>query len=236
MRRLLGILLSLVIVSVASAEEHGRGALTVEGGTRVGLGRSGLSPAQSNGFALGGTWGTKVSVGWVSADWDVGDASGSESLFAPQASVFYKTTDSLDVNFSALFFSADDADDDLGANSAEMTRLAIGVRYWMNMRGRVTPYLGGGLGYYLLDGQTARTYENSANMSNPVNVASISTKDAPGAFVEAGVAFQISDSLFINADLTHDFLLGGADATINGVNEDFDVKALSLNLGVTFML
>jgi len=65
--------------------------------------------------------------------------------------------------------------------------------------------------------------------------ATVSVKDAPGAFLEGGAAFQVSDTFFINADLTYDFLLGSADATINGDDENFDVKSLSFNLGVTWM-
>jgi len=214
----------------ASAQEYGRGALSAESGRNAGLGRAELPPARYDGFALGGTWGAKLNLGWANVNWDLGPADGSESLFAPQASLFYKATDNLDVNFSALFVSAEDRDNDLGTTEADMTRLALGVRYWIDTRNRVTPYFGGGLGYYLLDGKTDNTRENGV-----VVPATVSVEDAPGAFLEGGAAFQVGDAFFINADLTYDFLLGSADATINGADEDLDVKALSFNLGVTWM-
>lgn len=214
----------------ASAQELGRGSLSAESGRNAGLGRGALSPAKYDGFALGGTWGAKLSLGWANVDWDLGPADGSESLFAPQASLFYKATDNLDVNFSALFVSAEDRDNDLGTTEADMTRLALGLRYWIDTRNRVTPYFGGGLGYYLLDGNTENTRENGV-----VVPATASVEDAPGAFLEGGAAFQVGDAFFINADLTYDFLLGSADATINGADEDLDVTALSFNLGVTWM-
>jgi len=221
------VLVSLVLS--AGAQEYGRGALNADRET-AGLGRAPLPAAKHDGFASGGAWGLKLGLGWANVDWDLGPAGGSESLFAPQASLFYKATDNLDVNFSMLVLSAEDKDDQLGSTEADMSRLALGLRYWINTQSRITPYVGGGLGYYLLDGKTDNTRENGF-----VVPATVSVKDAPGAFLEGGAAFQVSDTFFINADLTYDFLLGSADATINGDDEDFDVKSLSFNLGVTWM-
>ncbi len=227
------ILLASVVFSsfvlAAGAQEYGRGALD-SGRDTAGLGRAPLPAAAYDGFASGGSWGLKLGLGWASADWDLGPASGSKSLFAPQISLFYKTTDSLDVNFSTTFLSAKDRDDQLGNGQADMTRLALGIRYWVDTQARVTPYFGGGLGYYLLDGSTENTREDG----EVVPVVSVSVKDAPGAFLEGGVAFLISDGFFIHTDLTYDFLLGSADAQINGKDKRFDVKSFSVNLGVTW--
>jgi outer membrane protein W len=177
----------------------------------------------------------KLNLGWASVDWDLGPADGSESLFAPQASLFYKATDNLDVNVSVLFVSADDTDNELGSTEADMTRFALGVRYWVDTQSRITPYFGGGLGYYILDADTDSAPNPCPLCPDPTVPANVSVDDAPGAFLEGGAAFQVGDAFFINADLTYDFLLGSADATINGADEDLDVKALSFNLGVTWM-
>ncbi len=229
MRRLLaGVVVAASVLS-AGAQEYGRGTLSAERGAS-GLGRAPLPAANYDGFASGGTWGLKLGLGWANVDWDLGPADGSESLFAPQISIFYKTTDNLDVNFSTTFVSAEDKDNQLGRTEADMTRLALGIRYWINTHTRITPYVGGGLGYYLLDGTTDNTIEDGA-----VVPATVSVKDAPGAFLEGGVAFQVGDAFFVNVDLTYDFLLGSADATINGEDEDFDVNSLAFNLGATWI-
>lgn len=212
----------------ASADEHGRGSLSPGG---EGLGRAPLPEGRYDGFYGGGAWGVKVGLGWAFANWDVGPASGSEGVFVPQASLFYKTTEHLDVNLSAMFLSAKDSDGDLGDNEADMIRLALGMRYWFDTGRRIMPYVGGGLGYYLLDGSTDMTRENG----QVVAANDISVDNAPGGFLEGGVAFQVADDFFIHAEVTYDFLLGSADAKINGKNEDFSVSALTLGLGVTWM-
>ena len=68
-----------------------------------------------------------------------------------------------------------------------------------------------------------------------VEANDISVDNAPGGFVEGGVAFQVADDFFINAEMSYDFLLGSADAEINGGGEDFDVSALMVGLGFTWM-
>ncbi len=214
------------VIFTVDAQEYGRGALSSE----KGLGRAALPEAKYDGYSLGGTWGAKLSLGWANVDWDLGPASGSESIFAPQVSLFYKATDALDVNFSAVALSAEDDDNDLGVTEAEMTRLALGLRYWIDTGTRITPYIGGGLGVCLMDGDTDNTLEDGV-----VVPAEVSVEDAPGLYLEGGVAFLVSDGFFVHADLTYDTLLGSADAEINGESEDFDVESLSVNLGVTFM-
>lgn len=232
MKRMLSIMSVVAIVNLAQGQGLGRGALTTES-SGAGLGRGTLPDTHYEGYSLGGTWGLKPSLGWANVNWDIGSASGSESVFAPQLSLFYKATDNLDMNFSTLFISAEDSDGDLGKNEADLTRLALGIRYWFNTQTRITPYFGGGLGYYLLDGKTDKTREDG--QVAPVTVTAVDVKDAPGAFLEGGVAFQVTDNFFVNLDLTYDFLLGSADATINGKDDKFKVQALALNLGVTWM-
>lgn len=226
------LILALMLVSLtAGAQEYGQGPLAGEADHDGGMGRARLPEATYDGFALGGTWGAKLGLGWARVDWDLGPADGSESLFAPQVSLFYKTTDNFDLNVSALFLSADDTDGALGATEADMTRLALGARYWVDTQSRrIIPYFGGGFGYYLLDGKTNNTREDGV-----VVPATVSVEDAPGAFFEAGATFQVGDAFFVNADITYDFLIGSADATINDKDEDLDVTALSFNLGVTWM-
>lgn len=216
MRRAMLIVLASMLTGAVSAQE---------------LGRAALPPAVQDGFALGGTWGVKASLGWANVAWDLGPADGSENLFAPQASLFYKVTDPLDVNLSCLLLSAEDDDLELGTTEADLTRLSLGARYWARTSTRLTPFFGAGLGYCFLDAATDRTREDGA----VVGVTNMDVKDAPGFFLEAGLAFQAGDAFFITADLTYDRLLGSADAEINGRGEDFDIQAFALNLGVAWM-
>ncbi len=44
-----------------------------------------------------------------------------------------------------------------------------------------------------------------------------------------------ADNFFVTAEATYDFLLGSADAKINGEDEDFKVSSLAIGLGVAFM-
>lgn len=219
-------LIFMGLVLTAGAQ-YGRGSL--EGDAE--LGRGPLPTPHYDIQFPSGTWGLKVDLGWAKVDWDIGATDGSESLFVPEASVFYKMSDSVDVNLSGLFVSAEDQDDVLGDTSGDMVRLALGVRYWFDTSTRFTPYVGGGIGYYILDGDTDNTLENGQVMP----VADISVKDSPGAFVEGGLAYQVSDGFFVNVQLSYDFLLGSADATINGESDDFDVSVLAASLGATWM-
>lgn len=221
-------LMTASVLSAGAQPEYGRGDLT-----GAGLGRGSLPPpAMQHGY-FAGAWGIKLDLGWANVDWDVGPASGSERVFAPQASFFYKTTDHLDINVSFLHVSGTDNDENLGANEGELTRLAMGVRYWAPTQGRVTPFFGGGIGYYLLDGNTQ--FVPSETEAYPeVDPATVSVKDGPGAFLEAGLSFLISDGFFVNTGLSYDFLLGSVDATINGRDRKFDITSFALNLGVAW--
>ena len=230
MRPVLGCLGLVALVLSAGAQEYGRGSLAVEG-RESGLGRAPLPQASNDSSWGGGVWGVKAGLGWALVDWDLGPASGSDGIFAPQASLFYTTTDRLDVNVSAAFFSAQDEEGPLGEAQADMTRLALGLRYWFHTKTRATPYAGAGIGYYLLEGETDMTRDGGI----AAGVQSISMDNWPGAFLEGGVAFQVADNLSLNAEITYDFLLGPADAEINGESEDFNVRALAFNLGATWV-
>jgi outer membrane protein W len=222
-----GGLFLMVLVMSAGAQEYGRGSLSSE---RAGLGRGELPrPATPFPF-VSGMSGAKISLGWAQMDWDIGPAGGSDSFFAPQGSLFYMVTDHLDINLSGLFVTGKDDDRDLGETSADMARIAIGTRFWFDTNSRLIPFVGGGIGYYIVDGDTDRTREDG----EVVRASGISVDDRPGAYVEGGLAFMVADNFFINADLSYDFLLGSADAKINGEKEDFDVSSLSVSLGVTW--
>ncbi|NCC60134.1 MAG: porin family protein [Verrucomicrobiae bacterium] len=219
-----------LMVLTAGAQEYGRSTFSGSDATNEGLGRASLPPAEYDGFYLGGSWGMKISLGWARVSWDIGSGSGKENIFAPRASVFYKTTDNFDVSFSALYISSEDDDDELGKTEGDMTELAIGIRYWFSMDSRVAPYVGCGLGYCFLDAKMDKTREG-----DQVVDADVSVDDSLGAFIEGGVSYQISDNVFMDADITYDFLLGDADATINGKDKDFNINSLAFNLGVTWM-
>ncbi len=212
---------------VAGAQEYGRGSL----GESAGLGQAPLPRPNYDIQFPSGTWGLKVDLGWAKVDWDIGPADGSETLFVPEVSVFYKMADSVDLNLSGLFASAEDEDGEWGRTSADMARLALGVRYWFDTGTRFTPYGGGGIGYYVVDGDVDNTREDG----EVVPVADLSVKNTPGAFVEGGLAYQVADGFFVNVQLSYDFLLGSADATINGASEDFKVRVLAASLGATWM-
>ena len=214
------------LVLTASAQ-YGRGSLEGD----EGLGRAPLSKPSDDTFFGGGTWGVKAGLGWASLDWELGAAEGSENQCVPQGSVFYKATDNLDFNLSAMFVSGEDEDDELGDTDADLARLALGVRYWFDTQSRFVPYLGAGIGYYIVDGSTDNTREDGV----VVPASGISVDNCPGAFVEGGVAYQIADNFFVTAEATYDFLLGSADAKINGEDEDFKVSSLAIGLGVAFM-
>ena len=217
----------LAVVMAAGAAEYGRGDLSDSGA----LGRAALPKASDDAFFGGGTWGVKAGIGWAMANWELGDAEGSDGVFAPHGSFFYKATDNVDFNVSALFLTAEDSDGDFGDNEADMVRLALGVRYWFDLGNRFVPYLGAGVGYYLVDGSTENVRENGVY----VPAGDVSVDNAPGAFLEGGVAFQVSDNFFLNAEASYDFLLGSADAEINGEEEDFGVSAFVLGVGATLM-
>ena len=226
--------IALSMVVSASGQEYGRGRLDGASTSSDGLGRGALPPATANHGYFAGAWGLKLDLGWANLSWDVGPASGSERLFAPQASLFYKTTDNLDVNLSFLHVSGSDEDDILGATKGELTRIALGIRYWVPTQNRVAPFFGGGIGYYLLDGNTDYVPDTCPGCPSDVERATVSVKNAPGAFLEAGLSFLVSDGFFINTGLSYDFVLGSADAKINGRDEDFDIKSFSVNLGVAW--
>jgi opacity protein-like surface antigen len=229
---LIGVCFSLF--NPLQAGEYGRGALTVESGREAGLGRAPLPDALHGFTAPGGTWGMMASLGWAQVDWDVGPVDGSESVFAPQVSLFYKTTDDLDVNVSFLFVSGEDEDDEYGSNEGDMVRLALGARYWVRTHGRVSPYVGAGIGYYMVDGATDKVPCSDCAGESPID-ATVDIEDGPGAFLEGGVAFQLADRMYFHAGLTYDFLLGSTDATINDRKEDFDITSLNVNLGATWL-
>jgi len=230
MKKVIVLVLMAATVQAVRSAELGREALPPAGST-TGLGRGPLAPAQLESGTPGGTWGLKLGMGWAHVKWSVGSVDGSEAVFVPQGSLFYKATDNLDVNLSVMFLSAKEKDSELGDTKADMTRLALGARYWFQNSSLVTPYVGGGIGYYLLGGEAAKIMVNG--VAQPANVGSV--KDNPGAFLEGGVAFHITDNFYLNADLTYDFLLGSSDVKINGESEKFDVKSLSVNLGVMWM-
>lgn len=232
MRRSLIVALLIAVVVSTHAQELGRGSLTVEGGRRAGLGRAALPPAQSNGFRFGGTHGFELGLGLASVDWDIGPASGSQAVFAPQATWFYKTTDNVDLNISALFVSAEDEDEPFGDNEADLTRIGVGVRYWIDRGSRLVPYVGIGLGYYLTDCSTVRTLDSQGQIVD-ADVGDVD--DVPGVFLEGGAAYEIADNFYITGEIAYDLLLGDAEVSINGSDEDFDISALSLNLGVAWM-
>ncbi|MDZ4198653.1 MAG: outer membrane beta-barrel protein [Kiritimatiellia bacterium] len=215
------------IAGVLRAQDYNR--ISSGGSIWDGTGRRGY--AQTAGptrAAEAGTWGLKVGLGWAVVDWDIGPAGGAESGFSPQASLFYKATRSLDVHFSALQVSGKDQDAEMGNTEAEWTRLALGVRYGVKTQTRVTPYFGGGLGYALLDGKLENTRENGRR----VPVSSLSVENVPSAFLEAGLALRLDEEFQFVAEFTYDFLLGSAEAKINGRKEDFSITSRSLNLGL----
>lgn len=195
------------------------------------MGRAELPASTLGSSFLGGTWGLKLAVGWAKAKWSVGPIDGSDTLFVPSGSIFYRATDNLDINVSALFLHAEDKVGN-GKTKAEMTRITLGTRFWPIGECRVTPYVGGGIGYYLLGGKMNNAY---CSCNKQIVTGTLDVDDALGAYLEGGVAWQITDNFFINADLSYDLLLSSPTASIGSEKADFDIDLLALNLGVTFM-
>lgn len=231
-RVLLVVLVGIGLSLPAAGQEYGRGSLgSATGSSGSGLGRAALPASTHEAGFLGGTVGLKLAVGWAKADWSVGPIDGSDSLLVPSGSIFYRPIDNLDVNISALFLRAEDKAGD-GKTKADMTRLALGVRFWPLGDSRVTPYVGAGIGYYFLGGKMENAYCPCLNQ--PVS-GKLDVDNVPGAYLEGGVAWQITDNFFINTDLAYDLLFSSPTASIGAQEGDFDVKALSVNLGITFM-
>ncbi|MFC1452110.1 outer membrane beta-barrel protein [Verrucomicrobiota bacterium] len=230
---------------VASAQEYGRAPLRGKTSTDgPGLGRAPLPAPSYPQYSIAGSWGVRLSLGWADIRWDMGPTEGSERRFLPQASVFYMATDELDVNLSLLVASAEDDDFMLGSTEAEITRIGVGARYWAKQVriARISPYFGGGLGYFLLDADVDRVPDDRGDAGGRREPdegaefvpASVSVDDSLGLYLLGGVAFLLADDFYINLDLTYDLLLGDADAEINGESEDFSSEVLSFNVGITW--
>ena len=199
-------LFAISLPFTVSAQEYGRGSLDPEKGSAgSGLGKGPLTRSDYKGDFLGGTCGVKVDLVWAKADWSIGPAEGSGSGFVPMGSIFYKATDTIDINLSFLFLSSDDDDETLGATGTDFGRIAVGVRNWFCNQSRIVPYVGGGIGYYILDGTLDKTYAENNIDTVPANVDM--DGNSPGAFLECGMAFQITDNFYIDAVASYDFLL-----------------------------
>ena len=231
-RVLLVMLIGIGLSLSASGDEYGRGSLgSASRSPESGMGRAELPTSTLGSGFLGGTWGLKLAVGWAKADWSVGPIDGSDSLLVPSGSIFYRPIDNLDVNLSTLFLRAEDKVGG-GKTKAEMTRLALGVRFWPIKDCLVTPYVGAGIGYYFLGGKMEHAYCSCLNQ--PAN-GKLDVDNVPGAYLEGGVAWRITDNFFINTDLAYDLLFSSPTASIDDAEGKFKISALSVNLGITFM-
>jgi hypothetical protein len=216
----------------AVAQEYGRGSLdSGADGKDSGLGHSALPKSSYGGAFLSGAWGLKLGIGWANVDWSFGDLDGSETTFYPSGSVFYRANDYVDINLSGLFLSVEEDVGDITADG-ELTRVAVGARCWPVRHSRIAPYLGVGVGYYMTDVDLSGA--NRPGDSQPSS-ATMDIDDVPGACIEGGVAWQITDNFFINTDLTYDLLLSSPSASVGNVEDDFDVDVLAVNVGATWM-
>lgn len=207
------------------AQELGRGSLDGRS-QHTGLGRAPLPAPTFEALGGAGSLGMMVNIGWAFVNWDVGPADGSDNVFVPSVSLYYKVTDAVDVNASLLYASGKDTDEELGDTSATLIRLGLGARYWLDTGTRFIPYVGGGIAFAMLDGDTDRT-----RVDDEVVGARVSVDNVPGGYLEGGASFMLADQLHFTAGLSWDFQFT-SDATINGRDEDFSVRVLSLNIGV----
>jgi len=102
--------------------------------------------------------------------------------------------------------------------------------YDFDFGGRLTPYLGGGIGFGLLDHDIAGTNPAGAPVS-PLSIAygPSTTKLAYQGI--AGVAVNLADNLILDLSYRyHDTLTDGATAVINGVSTQIEADTHSHNL------
>ncbi len=226
-------ILGIGISWMAMGQEMGRGSLNSEAAApNSGTGRGTLVSSSQGSDFLGGTWGLKLGVGWAKAKWSVGQIDGSEIAFVPSGSIFYKPTDNLDINLSAMYVNAEDKVDyvDDVKTKADMTRIACGIRYWPLNNFRILPYVGCGIGYYLLDGKI--------DVNGSSGSVKLDVDNAPGAYFESGVAWKLADNICINTELSYDFLLSSPSVSLaeDEVEEDFKINTLGVTLGLIVML
>ncbi len=225
MKRMLAGALALAVVAVTAM------AGTETNDRQHGLGRAALPEPERTYGIPAGFWGVQADLGWAFLDWELGPLSGSDRAFVPRVGLSFRTAESWNVLLSVLHASGKDRQGALGVTQASMTKISLGARYWTPGQGRVAPFLGGGVGYALLDADADFVpLSSDPGAVEPAVVSGV--KDMPGAHVEGGVAFRVNDLLFLQAGATYDFLLGSGDVAINGHTRRMDFQSFSVSVGV----
>jgi len=227
-----GFLVSIMLVLAsesANAQEYGRGAL---GGGELGrapLNRRGTVFHSGKDLAglAGGTWGTSITLCYADIDWDLGDSSGSESVWCPELSIFYMTAQNFDVRLGLKYAGGEDESSTYGALEAEMLRIVLGSRYWIPTPTRLVPYVGAGLGLYMLDGDQELADNCPAE-------ASVDDGPVPGINLHAGCGYLVSDQFLLTTELSYDTVMSDADAQVHGENEDLSVSVFSFGIGLVY--
>ena len=161
--------------------------------------------------------GLEVALGVNFADWDIGAASFDDTVIAPQVSLFYVLSPSIDIRAVLKYSAPDDGNETL---SGELTlwRLGVGGRYWFETGTDVHPYAGLLLNYYDVDAD-----------------ALTNTKGTLGFSGEAGVAFTLNDAFMMSLSVQYESFLSDPDGELDGVGQDISFSAASVVVGGTFL-
>lgn len=158
-----------------------------------------------------GIAGADLFLAWNNAQWkETGDGvSHSDKVWIPQVSLFYGMSKNLDIRLCGKWFSLQDDEAEL-----DIVRVGFGVKFWGSTGTDFKPYVGALLNYYSLDSNAMDDEDGAFGLSG-----------------EAGVAYQVSDFLFISLGVQGETLLGKTKGDIAGESERLSFNALGLGLG-----
>jgi outer membrane protein len=129
-----------------------------------------------------------------------------------------------DVELSALGLSGD-------AGALEQVPVLLTLRMHFSTNPRVSPYIGGGVGWYF----------NSFDTNRPVAEfiygpgADIDVDDTYGFHVNAGIEVFLNNNLAINFDIKHIWSDVEAEVNVPGfTDEEFDLNALVAGVGLKY--
>jgi len=140
---------------------------------------------------------------------------------------------SCELSFGYLDLDVDGTMDGVTLDFGELQQFPVilTIRYHLPFHsGRISPYLGGGVGYYF----------NSFDTSRVVSLAGgeIDTDDSAAFHLGAGIKYHVADDVALCLDVKH--VWNEADGTLGtvgaAVNDDLDLNTTLLGLALVFSL